>query len=306
MLYIRIERILHGINILNKQQSKNSQMSSRPRFGQGESDRKGTNFFVHGISIHIQPWPAEQRGAGSAGGFQARRPSDRGLDGQVGSPNMIYSLQKPLNAGGVITARPLRRMPQIFLPKGRSVPEFKEEEILGRASQGDREAFGLLYEQYVARIFNYVYYRTGNVHDAEDLTARVFYRALHHIQSYTNRGLPFSAWLYRIAHNLIANWHRDRSRHREIPLDDTPSIQYKGEPPEMALMLSQNREALLRLIRHLPSDRQHLLILKFVEHISNAEVGQIMGRSEGAVKSLYHRTLLELRDQMMGEDLEGD
>jgi RNA polymerase sigma-70 factor, ECF subfamily len=186
------------------------------------------------------------------------------------------------------------------------VPEFEEKEVLARASQGDREAFGGLYEQYVERIFNYVYYRTGNVHDAEDLTARVFYRALHHIQNYTDRGVPFSAWLYRIAHNLIANWHRDRSRHQEIPLDDTPTLHYKGDAPEVALMQGQDRDALLKLIRHLPAERQHLLILKFVEHMSNAEIGETMNRSEGAVKSLYHRTLLALRDELEGINLEGE
>jgi RNA polymerase sigma-70 factor, ECF subfamily len=180
------------------------------------------------------------------------------------------------------------------------VPEFNEQDILQRASQGDQEAFGLLYQQYVERIFNYVYYRTGNVHDAEDLTARVFYRALHHIHTYTDRGVPFSAWLYRIAHNLIANWHRDRSRHQEIPLSDAPTLHYKGDAPEVALMQGQDQDALLRLIRRLPSERQQLLILKFVEHMSNAEIGQIMGRSEGAVKSLYHRTLLALRDELEG------
>jgi len=186
------------------------------------------------------------------------------------------------------------------------VPEFKDKDFLEQASQGDREAFGALYEQYVERIFNYVYYRTGNVHDAEDLTARVFYRALNHVQSYTDRGVTFSAWLYRIAHNLIANWHRDRNRHQEIPLDDAPTLHYKGEPPEVALIQGQDREALLKLIRHLPPERQHLLILKFVEHMSNVEIGQTMNRSEGAVKSLYHRTLLALRDELEGMDLEGD
>jgi RNA polymerase sigma-70 factor (ECF subfamily) len=183
------------------------------------------------------------------------------------------------------------------------VPEYREEEVLARASQGEQEAFGALYEQYVERIFNYVYYRTGNVHDAEDLTARVFYRAMHHIQNYRDRGVPFSAWLYRIAHNLVANWHRDRSRRQEIPLDETPTIHYKGDPPELKMMLTEEREALLKLIRRLPPERQHLLILKFVEQMSNAEIGEIMGRSEGAVKSLYHRTLLTLRDEVGGFDL---
>jgi len=188
----------------------------------------------------------------------------------------------------------------------RTVPEFDEQEILGRAQQGDREAFGSLYEHYVDRIFNYVYYRTGNIHDAEDLTARVFYRAMNHVQRYIDRGVPFSAWLYRIAHNLIANWHRDRSRHLEIPLDDAPTLHYKGEPPEVALMQGQDQDALLRLIRQLPAERQHLLILKFVEHMSNAEIGDTMNRSEGAVKSLYHRTLLALRDDLKDIDLEGE
>jgi len=186
------------------------------------------------------------------------------------------------------------------------VQELDDREILALASQGDQEAFGALYARYVERIFNYVYYRTGNVHDAEDLTARVFYRALHHIQNYTDRGVPFSAWLYRIAHNLIANWHRDRSRHQEIPLDDAPTLHYKGEAPEVALMHGQDQEALLKLIRHLPAERQHLLILKFVEQMSNAEIGQTMGRSEGAVKSLYHRTLLALRDDLEGVNLNDD
>jgi RNA polymerase sigma-70 factor (ECF subfamily) len=176
--------------------------------------------------------------------------------------------------------------------------EYKEDDVLARASQGDKDAFGELYEHYTERIFNYVYYRTGNVHDAEDLTARVFQRAMNHIRNYTDRGIPFSAWLYRIAHNLVANWHRDRSRKQEIPLDDVPILPAKGDHPETALVRTEQQDALLRLIRRLPSERQNLLILKFVENMSNAEIGQIMGRSEGAVKSLYHRTLLSLRDEI--------
>jgi len=176
--------------------------------------------------------------------------------------------------------------------------EFNEEDVLTRAAQGDRDAFGLLYERYLDRIFNYVYYRTGNLHDAEDLTARVFQRAMNHIKNYTDRGVPFSAWLYRIAHNLVANWHRDRSRRQEIPINDVPVLPSKGDHPERNLVRSQEESTLLKLIRRLPPERQNLLILKFVENMSNAEIGKIMGRSEGAVKSLYHRTLLSLRDHI--------
>jgi RNA polymerase sigma-70 factor (ECF subfamily) len=186
--------------------------------------------------------------------------------------------------------------------------EFDEEDVLKSAAQGDRESFGLLYERYIDHIFNYVYYRTGNVHDAEDLTARVFQRAMSHIRNYTDRGVPFSAWLYRIAHNLVANWHRDHGRRQEISLNDLPVATPRGDHPESTLVRSQEQDTLLRLIRQLPAERQNLLILKFVENMSNAEIGQIMGRSEGAIKSLYHRTLLALRDQIGDQNinLEGE
>jgi RNA polymerase sigma-70 factor (ECF subfamily) len=176
--------------------------------------------------------------------------------------------------------------------------ELTDELALERAIQGDREAFGLLYERYVGRIYNYIYYRTGNLHEAEDLTARVFFRAMRRIPEYQDRGLPVSAWLYRIAHNLVANWHRDKGRRPEIPLDSAYPVPVHGDHPESAFLISEEKETLLKVIRQLPAERQQLLILKFVEHLSNAEIGQIMGRSEGAVKSLYHRTLLSLRGDM--------
>ncbi len=178
-------------------------------------------------------------------------------------------------------------------------PDLSEDETITRAAQGDTEAFTSLYERYVNRIYNYIYYRTGNPHEAEDLTSRVFYRALDHIQHYNNRGVPFSAWLYRIAHNLVANWHRDNSRRKEVPLDDYVQFPHRAQPPETSIEDNQEMETLLRCIRRLPPDRQQLLILKFVEEMSNSEVALIMMRSEGAIKSLYHRTLLALRDEII-------
>ena len=177
------------------------------------------------------------------------------------------------------------------------------EAALIEVAKGDADAFGELYRRHVDRIYTYVYYRTGNAHDAEDLTARTFHQALTHLARYTDHGVPFVAWLYRIAHNLVANWHRDRSRKQEIPLDDIPILPTKGDHPEKNLVRSQEQESLLKMIRTLPSERQNLLILKFVEDMSNAEIGAIMGRSEGAVKSLYHRTLLALRDQLEDQNL---
>ncbi|MBI4789170.1 MAG: sigma-70 family RNA polymerase sigma factor [Chloroflexi bacterium] len=172
-----------------------------------------------------------------------------------------------------------------------------EEQLIERAKR-DADAFGLLYERYVDRIYNYVFYRTGDVHEAEDLTARVFYRALGHMDEYRQRGAPFAAWLYRIAHNLVANWHRDRSRHRDIRLDDAVTLVEKRDGPERLAEQGEDARMLLGAMSHLPAERQQLLILKFVDEMSNAEIAQVMGRSEGAIKSLYHRTLIALRDDL--------
>jgi RNA polymerase sigma-70 factor (ECF subfamily) len=182
----------------------------------------------------------------------------------------------------------------------------QDEPALVAQARNDGAAFGELYQRYAKAIYNYVYYRTGNHHDAEDLTARTFQQALGHMHSYQDRGLPFSAWLYRIAHNLVANWHRDQSRRAVVSIEELGTTGSQTEPlrdgmqPLEALAEDrEQRERLLAAIRRLPPERQQLLILKFVERLPNAEVAAIMGRTEGAVKSLYHRTLLALRDELL-------
>ena len=175
-----------------------------------------------------------------------------------------------------------------------------DEDLIERA-RVDPVAFGQLYDRYVNRIYNYIYHRVGNQHDAEDLTARTFYRALAHIERYVDRGAPFSAWLYRIAHNLVANWHRDRARRQTIALDEALAVMAQSSPHEEA-EARERSDALKKAIRKLDGDRQQLLILKFAEGLSNAEVGQIMGRSEGAIKSLYHRTLLALQEELCQDE----
>lgn len=192
----------------------------------------------------------------------------------------------------------MKNIRQQLRQRFRNLKRLDDSALVDLARVGDKEAFGELYERYVDRIYSYVYYRTGNHHDAEDLTARVFSRAITHIETYTDRGVPFQAWLYRIAHNLVANWHRDRGRRKIIPLDEFVASSLKSEAPDRQAEDKEEREALLAAIRRLPEERQQLLLLKFVEGLSNAEIGAIMGRTEGAIKSLYHRTLLALRDEL--------
>lgn len=190
-----------------------------------------------------------------------------------------------------------------LLNRAKNYKRLSDSELVELAKGGDKDGFGELYERYLEKIYNYVFYRTGNHHDAEDLTARVFFRAMAHIETYSERGVPFQAWLYRIAHNLVANWHRDSGRRKIIPLDEFVATSVRSDAPDRYTEDKQEREALLAAVRRLPEERQQLLLLKFVDGLSNAEIGAIMDRTEGAVKSLYHRTLIALRAEMHGEDV---
>ena len=174
-----------------------------------------------------------------------------------------------------------------------------DEVALINLARTDAEAFGALYERYVDRIYNYVFFRVGNSTDAEDLTSKVFFRALKSIGGYKHMGLPFSAWIYRIAHNLVANYHRDRLRGREISIENL-SLPDTGKlaAPEQKMAQLQDHEFLLRVINDLSQQKRELILLKFVQNLSNEEISYIFGKTEGAIKSLYHRTLLELRDRV--------
>jgi RNA polymerase sigma-70 factor, ECF subfamily len=169
-----------------------------------------------------------------------------------------------------------------------------EADIIARAGH-DPAAFGELYRRHVDRVYAYIYHRIGSVPDAEDLTARTFQRALVGMSTYVDHGAPFSAWLYRIAHNLVANWHRDEARRVTVPLDGLAAV--AGEEPDA--VRDEASRAVAVALRSLDADRQALLVMK-VQGLSNAEIAAALGRTESAVKSLYHRTLRELRDSLAG------
>jgi RNA polymerase sigma-70 factor, ECF subfamily len=177
------------------------------------------------------------------------------------------------------------------------------ENRLVEMARTDPEAFGELYRRNADRIYTYVFYRVGSAADAEDLTARTFYQALGGIHRYVDQGVPFVAWLYRIAHNLVANYHRNRARWKETSLDQlemqrlTPSAggSRAADRPDRTVEVTERQQALVSAIRRQPEERQRLLILKFTERLSNEEIGRMMGRTESSIKSLYFRTLRALR-----------
>ena len=175
--------------------------------------------------------------------------------------------------------------------------EGEERDLITRA-KSDPEAFGELYRHYVGRIYNYHYRHTGNPTEAEDLTSRTFYRALRSLHSYREKGASFQAWLFRIAHNLVVNWYRDTSRHPNVAIDSVSALYSSSPAPHDHVEARETRALLLHLLEDLPEDRKTLLILKYVEQMSNLEIAAVMGKSEGAIKALYHRTLVSLRDMI--------
>jgi RNA polymerase sigma-70 factor (ECF subfamily) len=179
-----------------------------------------------------------------------------------------------------------------------SPEEVSAEALLVEQARRDPAAFGVLYERYVDRIYGYIYHRVGNVQEAEDLTARTFYRALDNLESYEDRGAPFAAWLFRIAHNLMANWHRDRSRRRFLSLDRLWGHSGGQDSPEQQVEQAETHEALWSAISRLPEERRNLLLWKFGSQMSNLEIGELMNKSESAIKSLYFRTLASLRQDL--------
>ena len=148
------------------------------------------------------------------------------------------------------------------------------------------------------RIYSYIFHRIGNVQDAEDRTARTFYLALDKLDTNQNLGQPFSAWLFRIAHNLTANWHRDHRQGRFLSLDRLWSHGTEKDTPEVQVTQQEEQTALLEAIDRLPEERRNLLHYKFATSLSNLEIGELMNKSESAIKSLYFRTLAALRQDL--------
>jgi RNA polymerase sigma-70 factor (ECF subfamily) len=169
--------------------------------------------------------------------------------------------------------------------------------LVGRAQEGDRRALEELYLLHFDRIYSYLHMSVGNRHDAEDLTTQTFVKMLESIGRFRWQAAPFSAWLFRIAHNLAMDHFR--SHRRWQPEEDVPEPPGSAEPSaEHEAMHAIGRQSMLRLIETLSPEQQQVLTLKFVFNFSNGEVATILGKTEGAIKSLQHRALVSLQKQV--------
>jgi RNA polymerase sigma-70 factor (ECF subfamily) len=175
----------------------------------------------------------------------------------------------------------------------RSAEELEAERLMIAAAQRDRAAFAPLYERYVDQIYAYAHTLTRNRELAEDVTASTFAKAIEDLPRFEWRGVPYSAWLYRVAANLVA---RQGRRPAWVDIDSHQPVD--GESPEV-IVEQRDREATVRAaVAMLPDDQRQAVLLRFGGDLRNREIGEVMGRSEGAVKLLTFRAMTSLRKEL--------
>ncbi len=166
-------------------------------------------------------------------------------------------------------------------------------DVIERARRGDRAAFAELYDTYVDNVYRYLIYRVREPSDAEDLTSEVFTRAFANIHRYTWQGKSFLAWLYTIARNAVTD--RRRRDRPTVDLDDAFGLAEDGPTAHDRAVHGEAVDALRGAVKHLTSEQQEVLVLRFVENMSSREVAGVLGKNEGAIRALQFRALGRLR-----------
>jgi RNA polymerase sigma-70 factor (ECF subfamily) len=173
-----------------------------------------------------------------------------------------------------------------------------EKNVVERAQKGDSNAFAQIYEEYFDRIYRYIAVRLGDRTEAEDLTEQVFLKTLESIKSFKWKGMPFSAWLFRIAHNQVIDYYRKMSKRQNLPLDD--AILSGGVDTASAAELNLKMDELKVAMTGLTDLQRQVIVLRFTSGLSIAETAKSMGKSDGAVKALQHSAVAALRKAMSG------
>jgi len=189
--------------------------------------------------------------------------------------------------------------------KTQEISQTEVTKLIERASGGDFEAFGELYGIYLDRIYRYVFYQLREKMVAEDLTEEIFLKAWRAIGSYKGKGQAFSSWLYRIAHNHVIDEFRSR-RKQMVSLEAEMEIATEVAEPQQEMERGLTEQGMLRLISCLPQKQKQVIVLKFVEGLDNREIGQITGKSQGAIRISQMRALTALRQRLHGENQENE
>ena len=183
------------------------------------------------------------------------------------------------------------------------VSDWSEEQLLEAAVTYDEAALGELYDRYEARIYSYVFRRTGDDAQAEDLTAQVFVKMLQAIRDRRAWHSSFSGWLYRIAHNVVIDHYRQRDRQVQIGLDEAPDIVDEHDDPAQRAELRLTTDKVRFAMRQLTDEQAEVLSLRFLEGYSIVEVAVMMNKTEGAIKALQYRAVATLRNLLEHEQL---
>jgi RNA polymerase sigma-70 factor (ECF subfamily) len=173
-----------------------------------------------------------------------------------------------------------------------------EESLVRRAQQQDTEAFTRLYEAYFDKIYRYIALRIRNETEAEDMTQQVFMKMLQSISSFKITGAPFSAWLYRIAHNQMVDFLRQQNKKATVDIEGLP-LPDTGDDPQHIMEKQGDIEQLRLATQKLTAAQQEVISLRFASELSIAECASIMGKSEGAIKALQHSAVLALRKALV-------
>ena len=179
-----------------------------------------------------------------------------------------------------------------------------EESLVQRAKQHDQEAFGQLYDEYFDKIYRYVALKIGDKTEAEDMTQQVFLKALQSISSFKWKGVPFSAWLYRIAHNQVVDYLRKKKRRPATLLDESLVSSDSENNPQFMAERNIDTEWLLSATQRLTDAQREVISLRFTSELSTAQVARIMGKSQGAIKALQHSAIVALRKALLVENNE--
>ncbi len=172
-----------------------------------------------------------------------------------------------------------------------------QDDLLARALQAEPAALTALYDQYVNKIYTYIYHRVGQAELAEDLTGQVFMRMLEAVRSGKPWRTSFSGWVYRIAHNLVIDHYRRRSRASFVDIEDANPVSTDAEPFH-AIQARLDSERVQAALSRLTDEQADVITLRFLEGLSIAEVSTIMNKTEGAIKALQYRAVLALRRVM--------
>lgn len=184
------------------------------------------------------------------------------------------------------------------------MPEWQDQEInqlIEKAQNGDRDAFGLIYERYAEIIFRFTFSQLSNYQDAEDLTEEIFLRIWRSLPTYEQKGVPFVAYIFRIARNALIDFYRQAARNRnQISIEEELVGQSIFEPEQQAALNTDQKEIRAKL-KELREDYRNVLILRFFSGLSTEETARALGKSPGAVRVLQHRALAALKKSITGQ-----